>query len=333
MADVRTPLLEDRALLPAPVVVVVDHPIFLRVCHSPWPCITQTVLVYLRAFVVAYLTALGIMLLDYNLDGQEDAHTAWSIVFQFPTLAFVLLWIYHIIAFSWTFTHLYYPDVDQEDRRWEYMVLRLMSPPFQTLRSRNRLYFSLFYTAVHVFVFTNALLYWGVAVPLGHGHFPGGSDPAIWATNGDLFGDGWFAPFCIINLYGVTAFIAFLEITIFNSIKRQVPVPTHVFALMFLLSSYLGFAAFGKLLTGHSPFFWLDPDFAGRTEILAAYCAAFTLLGPTVFAFMYGLIGMRENIARRDDHAPPFNPEQFAREVARDVARDVRQELDRQTGA
>jgi hypothetical protein len=36
-----------------------------------------------------------------------------------------------------------------------------------------------------------------------------------------FFGNGWFQPFSIINLYGVTSLISWLEILFLNSIKRQ----------------------------------------------------------------------------------------------------------------
>ena len=73
---------------------------------------------------------------------------------------------------SWTFTHLYYPDIEENDNRWESKILRVMSPPTQTAHSRKRFYFSLFYTAVHVFTFMNTLIYWTVLVPQEHGHLP-----------------------------------------------------------------------------------------------------------------------------------------------------------------
>lgn len=36
----------------------------------------------------------------------------------------------------------------------------------------------------------------------------------------DLFGEGWFKAFVLINLYGVTSVIMMIEILFFNSIKR-----------------------------------------------------------------------------------------------------------------
>jgi len=40
-------------------------------------------------------------------------------------------------------------------------------------------------------------------------------------TAEDLFGNGWFKPFCTLNKYGINNMIALIEIVILSSIKRQ----------------------------------------------------------------------------------------------------------------
>ncbi len=50
---------------------------------------------------------------------------------------------------------------------------------------------------------------------------------------------------------------------------------------MFALSSYLGWAAFGHVLTGVYPFFWMDREKMEYTETVCAYSAGFVLMGPT----------------------------------------------------
>jgi hypothetical protein len=121
-------------------------------------------------------------------------------------------------------------------------VLRFGSPPIQTAYSRKRFYYSLFYTLVHVWVFMNAISYWTVLVPHGHGHFPAPDrpydDPSKCYTDfrrtsptsavadqvivDDFFSEGWFKPFSIFNLWVIPTLIAFFEIFVLNSIKRQV---------------------------------------------------------------------------------------------------------------
>ncbi|KAK4189435.1 hypothetical protein QBC35DRAFT_545788 [Podospora australis] len=316
----RRPLLENR--LPLPNSSAQDHPIFLRACHSPWPFVSQTALVYLRGVVFSYLTALAGMLLWYKFKYEypKDEKTSWAILFGFATFAYVLLWLYHLVTFVWSLTHLYYSDLDDHDRSWESAVLKKLSPPHQTPYSRKRFYFSLFYTVTHVFVLINSFIYWAILVPQGYGHLPegkgeGGGDeePASPSSAEEFFGNGWFQPFCIINLYIVTVLIAFFEIFVLNSIRRQIPVPSHTFAIVLFLSAYLGWAAFGKLLTGVYPYFWMDPEVIKKTEYIAAYVTGFVGLGPTFFAFMYGLIGMRENMTKKDggkgSQAPPPQPQ------------------------
>lgn len=90
---------------------------------------------------------------------------------------------------------------------------------------------------------------------------------------------------------------------------------------MFLLCAYLGWAAFGKLFVGRAPYFWLDPEIVRYRELMFGYCTLFVALGPackshplprlngrslvltaivpTVFALMYGLIGLREELAEK----------------------------------
>ncbi|KAK4651970.1 hypothetical protein QC762_607200 [Podospora pseudocomata] len=304
----RAPLLSTRQGLPVAnsSLTVQDHPIFLRVCHSPWPWVSQSCLVYLRGLIFCYLTGLAGMLLRYKFHHEyphNEGKSNWHIFFEFASVAYLFFWLYHLITFCWSFTHLFFPDVDEDDNSWESVLLCKMSPPLQTPKSRKRLYFSIFYTISHVFVFMNTLIYWCILVPKGYGHLPKGKEgePVSDSTWKDFWGHGWFEPFCILNLYLVTSLIALFEIFVLNSIKRQVPVPAHVIATVFFLSAYLGWAAFGKWFTGLYPFFWMDPEIMKMTEYIASYVAGFLCLGPTVFAFMYGLIGMRENMTHKDD--------------------------------
>lgn len=95
---------------------------------------------------------------------------------------------------------------------------------------------------------------------------------------------------------------------------------THIIGLVFLLCAYLGWAAFGKLSIGRAPYFWLDPEIVPY-KLIFGYCALFVALGPAcksdllprlgdktlaltsialiVFALMYGLIGLREELAEK----------------------------------
>ncbi|KAK3989346.1 hypothetical protein QBC44DRAFT_350600 [Cladorrhinum sp. PSN332] len=314
----RTPLI-DRSGLPVPIgsSQVQDHPIFLRACHSPWPWLSQSALVYIRGLIFTYLSGLAVMLLIYKIKyeyGEEEEKTAWCTLFEFSTLAYVSLWLYHFLVFSWSFTHLFYPDIEEQDQRWESTVIKKLSPPVQTSQSRKRFYFSIFFTIVHVIVIMNCVIYWSVLVPQGYGKFPGGGDEGAESVSissaETFFGDYWFQPYCLINLYCVTGLIALFEVFVLNSIKRQIPVGSHTFFVAFFLSAYLGWAAFGKLFTGEYPFFWMDRDEMEKTEYIASYVSGFVSLGLTVFAFIYGLIGMRENLCDKSGQGQLPQPTQ-----------------------
>jgi hypothetical protein len=48
----------------------------------------------------------------------------------------------------------------------------------------------------------------------------------------------------------------------------------HALALALSLAGYLGWGSIGKCLTGHHPFFWMNPEEVGKTG-LAAYVSGF----------------------------------------------------------
>jgi hypothetical protein len=76
------------------------QPIFLRAAHSPWHGLNQNVLTYLRGAIVLYLTAVGGMLIDYKVERIDDEqHNLWYQLWQFSTITFALLWVYHVIVF------------------------------------------------------------------------------------------------------------------------------------------------------------------------------------------------------------------------------------------
>jgi len=49
---------------------------------------------------------------------------------------------------------------------------------------------------------------------------------------------------------------------------------------MALLAVYLGWAAIGEQVTGHAPYFFLDPDVVSNRLRIALHSVAFTALGP-----------------------------------------------------
>jgi hypothetical protein len=135
---------------------------------------------------------------------------------------------------SWTITHMHWPDIDDNDTRWESRLLRAMSPPEQTADGRGRIYFSLFHVVTHVFALLNVVVYWTIQAPNGHSHLPapgeggddgGGDDSSMVYGDGPFKNpfklvEGWFPMFCLFNLYVFPACEVMVESLVLNSMRR-----------------------------------------------------------------------------------------------------------------
>ncbi|KAF4812617.1 hypothetical protein CGCTS75_v013987 [Colletotrichum tropicale] len=192
---------------------------------------------------------------------------------------------------------------------------------------RKQFYFTMFYTVTTVFTFMNTCLYWFVQLPHddnGNAEPPkpqpsGGSHASSMYEQSlgfemtrledinkgkphgpftEIFGEGWFKAFVIINLFLVSTVIALFETFWLNSIKRPLAVGAHTLGVIFFAGLYLGWAAIGKIETGADAFYWLDQKVIGSREAVVAASIGFVILAPILYALMYGLIGMRESISR-----------------------------------
>ncbi|KAI8956327.1 hypothetical protein F4801DRAFT_595557 [Xylaria longipes] len=310
MPSDTTPLLPQSSREQAPQAPQGDsHPITLRACHSPW--INQKLLLSVRAILTSYLTSVAGVALKYKLE-SEDNHNGWRVPFQFSTVAFVLQWTYHLLTLTWTGMHTFEPNAREraEESQSSHVhgryIARFFSPP-NRVSNIERLSFSLFYTISHVFPLLNALLYWTVLVPSGHGgftppkfphhhHNAGNSTGIFYDPNKGLFEEDDIKAFSILNIWSITALIAFIEIVFLNSIRRQSPVAGHVAGTVVASGLYLAWAGIGKLATDHWGLFFLDPKLMGNsTGAAVAAAAAFVAVTPCVFTWMYGLIAMRES--------------------------------------
>ncbi|KAI8623668.1 hypothetical protein F5Y19DRAFT_492048 [Xylariaceae sp. FL1651] len=288
-----------------------SHPITLRACHSPWRNINQKVLFGIRAMLASYLSSVFGVSLKYKLENEDD-HTRWRIPFQFSTVAFCMLWAYHLLTSIWTAMHTFQPNIrepdeDEQGSMVRNRIARFLSPPHQLSESR-RFIFSMFYTTTHVFTLMNTLLYWAVLVPAGHGgfkfpklphhhHAPGNDTAIFYDPNKGLFEEDDIKSFSIINVWSITSVIALFEVIFLNSIRRQTPVAGHVGSVIAASCGYLAWAGIGKLLTDHWGLFFLDPKLMGNvTGAAVAAAAAFVLVSPGIFTYIYGLIAMRESM-------------------------------------
>ncbi|KAI1382965.1 uncharacterized protein F4822DRAFT_434893 [Hypoxylon trugodes] len=292
-----------------------SHPIYLRACHSSWRAIDQRFLLLLRFVFTSYLSAVFGVALKYKLE-TEDEHTRWRIPFQFSSVAFLTQWAWHMQTTLWTAMHLAFPKAIEVDPRECHghkaraYTLRFLSPPNRANCSIRRYLFSMFYTTAHVFPFMNTLLYWGVLVPTGHGGFkapkfphrhetalPNGNVTIAYDPSKGLFDEDTIKSFSLINMSTITSVIALIEIGFLNSIRRQTPVTAHAVGVMFASGAYLAWAGLGKIATGHSGIFFLDPELMkDAPESIIAACIAFVAMTPGVLTYMYGLVAMRETL-------------------------------------
>ncbi|KAM0555862.1 hypothetical protein ACHAPJ_006261 [Fusarium lateritium] len=311
------PLLQNADGLPAPNAMQ-DHPAFLRACHSPWPCIPQNILVILRGLVLAFVIAVGILVLVFEFN-EISQYSKWRIIFDFANLSFFLIFLYELKAFSWTFTHLYYPH--HHDRHMggiEGWLIKHMSLPKHMGSLRKQFYFTMFYTIAAVFAFTNTTVYFFVTrnhktdgaygEPQPELNQAPNSTSVVWAGSAaepapdapftDIFGEGWFRAFIILALYTFGSAIMVIEIVILNCIRRPYTIGLHLLGIMFFAAAYLGWAAFGHLVTDFFPFFWLDKFEVGSDEAVTLYSIGFVFLTPIMYILMQGLISSRENMTR-----------------------------------
>ncbi|KJZ71358.1 hypothetical protein HIM_09241 [Hirsutella minnesotensis 3608] len=317
-----TPLLSSSGGLPGPNAMH-DHPVFLRVSHSPWHAIPQNVLVVLRGFILAYIVGVSAML-GHHKRTEESDESAWRHFFDFGLISYGMVFLYHLITFCWTYTHLYHPEPESVRGGIESWLVRLMSLPSNMGSLRKQFYFTLFYATATVFSFINTCIYWSVTrphegkaaiiaraavpkvAPAVHGHV-GGAPKAMHVVDGpfsDIFGEGWYKTFCIFNLYGITSAIMVLEIIFLNSAKRPQALGSHFFGLMVNAGLYLAWAACGKAWTGADAFFWLNEEEVGSKEAVTAYCMGFVLLSPIMYTLKLGFIGIREGLTReRNSHS------------------------------
>ncbi|KAG5973966.1 hypothetical protein E4U55_000161 [Claviceps digitariae] len=152
-----TPLLSGSNM-PAPVIMQ-DHPVFLRASHSAWTWIDQKALVILRGVVLGYLAAAASMTGHYKMtEGTEKS--GLSNLFDFSVISSAMVFIYHLITFSWTYTHLYFPEPAEVEGRVERLIVKAMSLPRNMASQRKQFYFNLFYSATTVFSFMNSTIYW-----------------------------------------------------------------------------------------------------------------------------------------------------------------------------
>lgn len=87
---------------------------------------------------------------------------------------------------SWTFTHLYYPQVDDTEGGIEYYIISAMSLPNNMGSLRKQFRFTVFYTTAVVFSFVNSTVYWFVTRQQDQPGFTDPSPPQESGAPGEL---------------------------------------------------------------------------------------------------------------------------------------------------
>ncbi|TWU71246.1 hypothetical protein ED733_002266 [Metarhizium rileyi] len=251
-----------------------------------------------------------------NVEESEDSHLSYF--FDFALVCTAMTFMYHAVTFSWTFTHLYYPEPNEVEGRAERWIIKTMSLPQNMASQRKQFYFSMFYIGTTVFCFMNSTIYWFIT------RQHDGDGAAIVATRvaadvvgasvnmssavsipdapfSDLFGEGWFPAFITIHLNAINSCIMIIETCFFNSIKKPQAIGSSIIGTMVLAGLYLVWGAMGKSVCGNYPFFWMDEEQVGSKEAVSVYCVGFILLAPMMFTLMQGFVGIRESLTKRSD--------------------------------
>lgn len=263
-----------------------DHPIFLRVCHSPWVSIGQNSLVSLRGLLAVYMLATFLIIINYEIKRTKHG---WLIPFELSNVAYLLQLIYQLTSFIWTFMHLHYPHHGSQAPSHATRLQKLLSPPRQHQTTKNRAFFSIFYVSAVTFPHVVSLIYWAILVPRND------ATPV-----GDLFGPDWFKPFVTLNKYVVNSIIALIEVVFLSSIRRQTPIWAHIVGLTMLSLLYVGWAYIGKMVTDKYSYYFLDYNQIGWEYVVVAVFALCALAN-IFFSVIYGLTGLREMLTKKGE--------------------------------
>jgi hypothetical protein len=163
-----------------------DHPIFLRVCHSPWTSINQKSLMFIRGLIAGYILVVFCMLIYYE---KKRTDHGWLMPFEIQNISYFMQLIYFVATFvshetqvssrlcrrlinqivrqTWTTMHLYYPHHGGSSPSLSSNIQTVLSPPRQNSSTGNRALFSIFYTATLVFPGIVTLGYWAFLTPHG----------------------------------------------------------------------------------------------------------------------------------------------------------------------
>lgn len=273
--------MSTTSLLPKPVKNLDAHPIFLRICHSPWPEVSQYILVFLRGLFAAYLFISCYFIYKYETT-ESDGEV---MPFKFSNVTYFLQLFYESLAFIWTMMHLSFPHHSNHDSIGETILQAVLSPPRHRPTTLNSQLFSIFYSIANSFPFVSAAIMWFFLLQRSKNNIS------------LLFEQKPLIKFYFVSKFVVSPILAFLEVFVLSSIKPQTKLLAHVFGVTIFSWICIAWVYAGFYFTGGFEWDFMTSFDSWRQVFVACICV--TLLVNFFFFFTYLVSWGREMIIKK----------------------------------
>ncbi|MCJ1444026.1 MAG: hypothetical protein MMC23_004526 [Stictis urceolatum] len=284
-SDESSPLLpriEDQTLS-----VPHEHPIFLRVAHSPWTFVGQKTLLTSRLISMVYTTVVWAATLHRDI--KSDGDNAKLFPFKADNISLTLQAIYFWVTTIWTLQHLRSPRNRPQREGGNFITrapgraLSFFSIPRTTEWTPGKKFaFSMFYTSAATFPFVTSFLHYAVLGDRHRGHW-----------KGDIQHD-WLD----FSLHGVNSVLAAFEVLLMSSVRQIKPFVGHALAMAVTPGLYFLWAGVGHLLTGDYPYDQVDPSNVDPKTMLFNVVTSMAL-GTAGFLAVQGLHEGRDILAEK----------------------------------
>lgn len=260
-----------------------DVPIFLCVCHSPWPFLTQKTLVAVRAIISAYLSVVFALDMFYVF---TFAQRGKQFAFEASSISLTIQIVYYWMTTSWALQHLLapygrLPPEEQTKGKFLAQIQAGLSIPKSTdIQSKRSSVFSTFYTASVTFPFVISIAYWLLLFPSAPVPEHGSKRQALYY-------------FVLINVTVINSVTALVEIMVLSSVRKQKDIATVIAVLIATYLLYAMWTVFGRFITGEYVSKYFDPDYAGWKGVATTDIVILSLT-VTVYFAQRGLHRLRE---------------------------------------
>lgn len=265
---------ETTPLLPRAKRPPHNVPIFLCVCHSSWPFLSQKELLAVRAIIASFLSIIFALEILYGINHTQRGK---QFAFEASNVSLVIQISYYWTTMSWTLQHLLAPygrlppDEQAKGKILAQTQASVLVPTSTDTSSKRYLVFSTFYTASVTFPFAVSIAYWLVLYP---------SDPVV-----DSGGKGrTLHRFVLISITVLNSGIALVEITVLSSIRKQKGLTAQVAGVIAIYLLYAMWTVFGRFITGEYVYKFFDPDYAGWRGVATTDIVILSLTVTVLFA-------------------------------------------------